>query len=124
MSDLIGLSLFGAWLAWSATWAFVLRVGLSVLAVRLLPTAPRWARAFSAYGAMVAILIGSGFIHTAVLGEPNLYGATPRQEFSLLAYFLAPFGVPLVIGGLIVLVSDALFGPFELTTRSSRRSAR
>ncbi len=124
MSEIVGLSIIGGWLVWSGTWTFALRVGLSLLAARIFPTQPGAVRAFSVYGAMVAILIGSLYLHLAVLGAPNMYGATPPQAFSLTAYLIAPFGFPLWIGGLMVLLSDAVLGPFELTSRPSRRSAR
>jgi hypothetical protein len=124
VSMVLGLSMIGGWLVWSATWAFALRVGLSLLAARLFPALPGSVRAFSVYGTMVAILIGSLFLHLVVLGAPNMYGATPPQAFSLTAYFLAPFGFPLWIGGLMVLLSDAALGPFELKSRPLRRSTR
>lgn len=55
---------------------------------------------------MIAIFVASFWLHGAVLGPGNLYGATPREAFSLQAYLLAPFGLPLLVGGFFVLIGD------------------
>jgi hypothetical protein len=102
-----GLGLVG-WLLWSIIWALVLRTGFSWLFRRFAPTFPDWARPLAIYAVMATVFLLSFFIHGAVLGGGQMYGAAPRQAFSVETYVLAPFGLPLLVGGLLLLIGEAL----------------
>jgi len=115
-SNLFGLLTLTAWIAWAIGWALVLRIGLSIGLARTVPNLAMPARVAMTYGLMTAILIASFYLHLAVLGPGNLYGATPREAFSLAAYLVAPFGLPLLVGGLLVMTGDVV----GLTTLARR----
>ena len=100
-SDLIAVG----WLTWAIGWALILRLTLAWLSRRYLNLSPNRA-AGAAWLAILGIFVASFFLHAAVLGPGNLYGATPREAFSVEAYLLAPFGLPLLVGGLLVLFGD------------------
>jgi hypothetical protein len=97
------LLLLIGWLIWSLVCAAGLRVALAT-AGRLLGLSNGWA-IFAAWLGVVPIFAGSYVLHQAILGPSAMYGG-PRETFSLIAYLLAPFGLPLLVGGFLFLIID------------------
>ena len=91
------------WLTWSLVCAAGLRVALAA-AGRLVGFSNGWA-VFGAWLGVVAVFVGSYVLHGAILGPRAIYGG-PRETFSLIAYLLAPFGLPLLVGGFFFLIID------------------
>jgi hypothetical protein len=91
-------------------------MALIALAGRTLPGIPRGARTMLAYAGMAVVLIASYRLHVAVLGEGQMYGSRAEQ-FSLAAYLVAPFGLPLLVGGSLVLIFDLLRCSFSPSSR-------
>jgi hypothetical protein len=101
-----GAALLVGWLAWAVAWALALRFVLAALVRRVLPR-PLWMLTrLLVYLAVIAVFVGSLALHLAILGPANMYGATAQEAWSLLAYALAPFGLPLLVGSILLLPWD------------------
>ncbi len=94
-----------AWIAWAVAWALGLRLVIAWTIRRHLHLNNNKA-AILAYAAIVLIFLVSIPLHGAMLGPAAMYGATPREAFSFIAYLVAPFGLPLLIGGLLVMITE------------------
>jgi hypothetical protein len=98
--DAANLAFLIGWLAWALASALALRLVLAALIKRVLP------RLFSAlvgvlvYAGVVSIFIGSVALHEAAFSAPSL------QAWSFMAYTLAPFGLPLLVGSILLLPWD------------------
>jgi hypothetical protein len=99
--DGAGAALLIGWLAWAVAWALGLRFALAALVRRLLPWSLWMLTGLLVYLAVVGVFIGSLALHLAVLGPANMYGATTQEALSLVAYSLAPFGLPLLVGSIV-----------------------
>jgi hypothetical protein len=104
--DWAGLLLLIGWLAWAVGWALALRAALFALAKHVLPNRLYLLTGLLVYAAVIGIFFGSAPLHLTILGPPNMYGATPAQAWSLIAYTLAPFGLPLFVGSVLLLPYD------------------
>jgi hypothetical protein len=104
--DWAGAALLVGWLAWAVVWALALRFVLAALVRRLLPRSLWMLTGLLVYVAVVGVFAGSMALHLAVLGPANMYGATTQQAFSLIAYTVAPFGLPLLVGSIVLLPWD------------------
>jgi hypothetical protein len=106
--DWFNLAAWIGWLSWAVLCAFVLRTALVSLLRRTLPFARPDARIVLAYAGMALVLVASASLHTAVFGGGQMYGGTFPERLSIAAYLVAPFGLPLLVGGGLVLVLDLL----------------
>jgi hypothetical protein len=101
-----GAALLAGWLAWAVAWALALRFALAALVKRLLPRSLWMLTGLAVYLAVIGVFAGSLALHLAALGPANMYGATTQEAWSLLAYALAPFGLPLLVGSILLLPWD------------------
>ena len=83
-----------------------LRFVLAMLVKKVLPRSLSALTGLIVYAAVVGTFIGSAALHLAVLGPANMYGATTQEAWSLIAYSVAPFGLPLLIGSIVLLPWD------------------
>ena len=96
-TDSPSLALWAGWLAWATLCAAAMRGALAWLAGRQWPHLSRRDRIVFAYATMAVIAIISAVLHFALFGQESL---------SLFSYLLAPFGLPLLAGGVLVLLFD------------------
>lgn len=108
MSAAASATMLILWLAWAAGTALALRHLLALAIKRLLPKKTASLVGICVLFAVIVIFVGSYYLHEAVWGPMVMYGATPAEAFSAIAYVLAPFGFPLLIGSLLLL-------PYDLT---------
>jgi hypothetical protein len=99
-SDATNVAVLIGWLAWAVAWALALRVVLAALIKRLLPQSFSALVGVLVYATVVGIFIGSVVLHEAVFDAPSL------QPWSIIAYTLAPFGLPLLVASLLLLPYD------------------
>lgn len=104
--DWAGAALLAGWLAWALAWALTLRFALAAVVRRLVPRSLWMLTGVLVYLAVIGVFAGSMALHLAVLGPANMYGATPREAWSLIAYSIAPFGLPLLVGSILLLPWD------------------
>jgi hypothetical protein len=105
-SDAANGAVLIGWVVWAVAWALALRMVLAALFKRILPRPLAPLTGALVYAAVVGTFIGSAALHLAVLGKPGMYGATPEEAWSLIAYSVAPFGLPLLIGSILLLPYD------------------
>ena len=104
--DWAGAALLAGWLAWAVVSALALRFALAALVRRLLPRSLSALTGLLVYLAVIGVFVGSLALHLAVLGPANMYGATTQEAWSLIAYSVAPFGLPLLVGSIVLLPLD------------------
>ncbi|WP_372782557.1 hypothetical protein [Phenylobacterium sp.] len=123
MSEAQSVAWLVGWLAWAVIWALAIRLGVAWIARRRFGVRP-FPAALIAYATMIVIIVASAALHGWVLGPVQLYGATPREAFSLEAYLAAPFGLPLVVGGWLVLLADFAWDVVRFVVSHFNKSAR
>lgn len=115
----MGAAILIGWLAWSVVGALALRLVVARELRKRFRLGPVNA-ALLAYPIMALVFGVSLILHELILGPGSMYGATPREAFSTVAYLLAPFGLPLLVGGCLVFVGDLFHMIFQPVRRTSR----
>ena len=101
-ADWGGLAVLVGWAIWSIACAAATRIALTAAAKRFMKAPHSWAVAAS-YVALPVIFFGSLYLHEAVFGPLAIYGGS---GLGMIAYVLAPFGLPLLVGGYLFLIID------------------
>ena len=96
------------WLAWAVGTSLALRHLLALGVKRLLPAKAAFLVGICVLLAVIVIFFGSIVLHEAVWGSGAIYGASRAEAFSMTAYMLAPFGLPLLIGSFFLLPYDLI----------------
>jgi hypothetical protein len=107
MSESASTTLLILWLAWAVGTSLALRHLLALGVKRLLPAEAAFLVGICVLLAVIVIFFGSILLHEAVWGSMAIHGAR-AEAFSMIVYMLAPFGLPLLIGSLLLL-------PYDLT---------
>ena len=115
----MGALILIGWTAWAVAGALALRLAIAWLLRRRFGLDADNS-ALLAYPVITAVFVASAGLHGLILGPGNLYGATPREAFSVVAYLVAPFGLPLLVGGCLVFVGDLVRMLIKPVRRTSR----